>query len=66
MKKLDFISKQLNQDVILNPVELANIRGGRRYLTKDPQEAKKLFCELESKGENVHIAYHDGTYCIEW
>lgn len=66
MKDLSTISRQLKKDELLNELEVAEIKGGRRYVTTVHAYAVAVVSMLKSFGKNPVTNKHGDQYCIEW
>lgn len=66
MKKLANIARDLSQEEVLNQVEAAEVKGGRRFVTKSLSVANSVFNYLKFLGKQPSTARHGGEYCIEW
>lgn len=66
MKLLQKLSKQLSSKALLSPQELAQAKGGRRYITQNAAIANSLCNSLMRSGFSPRMDSHDGKYCIEW
>lgn len=66
MKNLSSIARQFNDEELLNEIEAAEIKGGRRYVTKIYSLAQSVISLLKSYGYKPQTNKHGDEYCIEW
>lgn len=66
MKKLMMLRKQLSKSARLNTKQAKNVKGGRRFTTKNYRAYQEKLLTVRSLYGNCTTSEHDGVYCIEW
>ena len=66
MKKLSTIARDFKHEELLDELETAEIKGGRRYVTKVYAYAVAVISLLKATGKTPEYSKHGDQYCIEW